>query len=273
VACRIVPAIEPASCGVPRHCRGSRNRHSEAPSCIVTACIRSSALTHLKFPVFVQAAGFKHAGMQCYAYVLARASVASFDWISLQLYESFSRFQHDTTRRNPPIPQAEAIFARAEAFSNGFWVHMPPPHAKEEMTSHNQQGSGTLMPVHMGDTWNHLKKFVKEVVWEIVGHYRHWLGLLPHLPTDYKVTTEHVAQPDRAQWVRLRVQVPVDKLVIGVANGWADGEKVCRVNPSELLKVRCLHIAYCLKAPQVLLQRRFQGDSYSRLAALYDFYY
>jgi chitinase len=115
---------------------------------------------------------FQHAGRQCYAYVLHRAGIQTFDWISLQLYEAFSAFTYDTTitKHHPDSNnidtrrlQANAIFDRANAFVSGF-------------------------PVHIHGDMNET----------------------------------------------IRVQVPLSRLVIGVANGWADGVKFCQVEPASI---------------------------------------
>ena len=109
-------------------------------------------------------AGFRHAGRQCYAYVLARAGVGSFDWISVQLYEAYSAFVHETARRGrDPV---DAIVERVDRFAGGYTV--------------------TNLPL------------------------------------------------DEAEFV---VRVPPSRLVIGIANGWADGTKFCKVEPSTMRKV------------------------------------
>lgn len=69
----------------------------------------------------IDAAGFAHAGRQCYAYLLRdQARVDDYDWIAVQYYESYSRFVHDTTRRR--VRQADALVARARAMDRGFRV-------------------------------------------------------------------------------------------------------------------------------------------------------
>lgn len=79
----------------------------------------------------VQAENFSHAGRQCYAYVLHRAGTNSFDWISLQLYESFSRFAYETTvlaerdGENVISAQMDAMRRRAVAAFDGFDVELP----------------------------------------------------------------------------------------------------------------------------------------------------
>ena len=42
---------------------------------------------------------FLHVGRQCYAYVLAKASIGTFKWISIQLYEAYSPFAHNFHQR------------------------------------------------------------------------------------------------------------------------------------------------------------------------------
>ncbi|KAL7554433.1 hypothetical protein ACHAWF_017889 [Thalassiosira exigua] len=109
----------------------------------------------------VRSAGFSHAGRQCYAYVLAKAGVEAFDWISIQLYEAYSPFAHDVRGRE--AGQAEALMARIRRLIEGYTV-----------------------------------------------------ANLPLEPSEYTV------------------KVPPSKLVIGIANGWADGTKFCKVEPSAL---------------------------------------
>ena len=74
---------------------------------------------------------FSHAGRQCYAYVIHRASIDSFDWVALQLYESFSRFAYETTTvaerdgENGISAQMDAMRRRAVAGFDGFDVELP----------------------------------------------------------------------------------------------------------------------------------------------------
>lgn len=90
----------------------------------------------------VRQANFAHAGQQSYAYVLHRAGVDTFDWISIQLYESFSRFVYETTVvatrqgtiNNVAQAQMEALERRATAYTNGFQVELPPPYGTVRLT-------------------------------------------------------------------------------------------------------------------------------------------
>ena len=107
----------------------------------------------------VRKAGFSHAGRQCYAYVLAKAGMDTFDWISLQLYEAYSPFAHDVHRKR--MAEDEALMMRIRRLVDGY----------------------TILA----------------------------------LPIDGASSYE--------------VRVPPSKLVIGIANGWADGMKFCRVDP------------------------------------------
>ena len=109
----------------------------------------------------VRRAGFSHAGRQCYAYVLARAGMETFDWVSLQLYEAYSPFAHDVHRKR--MGQDEALMMRIRRLVDGYAI--------------------TGLPL---DASTH------------------------------------------------EVRVPPSKLVIGIANGWADGLKFCRVDPSSI---------------------------------------
>ena len=112
----------------------------------------------------IESAGFSHAGRQCYAYVLAKAGVNVFDWISIQLYEAYSTFAHDVVRRN--IDPVDALLARINQLTKGYTV--------------------TAMP--------------------------HTLSA-----SEYEV------------------KVPLNKLVVGVANKWTDGFKFCDIEPESLL--------------------------------------
>ena len=111
----------------------------------------------------IEDAGFRHAGRQCYAYVLARAGVGSFDWVSVQLYEAYSAFVHETARRG--VDPADAIAERVDRFAGGYTV--------------------TNLPLGEAE---------------------------------------------------FEVRVPPSMLVIGVANGWADGTKFCKVEPASIRK-------------------------------------
>lgn len=110
----------------------------------------------------VQSVGFSHAGRQCYAYVLAKAGIETFDWISIQFYEAYSPFAHDVSRMK--LDHADALMKRVNRLINGYTV--------------------TNLP-------------------------------LPSSP-------EYI------------VKIPPSKLVLGVANSWADGLKFCKVSPSAL---------------------------------------
>ena len=105
--------------------------------------------------------GFSHAGRQCYAYVLAQAGVEAFDFISIQLYEGYSPYVYDVSRRK--MNSVEAIMERVNGFVEGYVVNG-----------------------------------------------------LPLSSPEYKV------------------KIPPSKLVIGVANRWADGVKFAKMNPKNL---------------------------------------
>jgi chitinase len=111
----------------------------------------------------IQSVGFSHAGRQCYAYVLAKAGLDIFDWISIQLYEAYSPFAHALSHRK--VDPVDALMARIRRLTNGYTITEIPDLTFSEY---------------------HLK-------------------------------------------------VPLNKLVIGVANKWADGLKFCKVKP-ECLK-------------------------------------
>jgi len=111
----------------------------------------------------IKSVGFNHAGRQCYAYVLAKAGIDTFDWISVQLYEGYSPFAHDVSRRK--LSQIDALMIRIRGLIGGYKVtHMPPEQ------------------------------------------------------------TEYV------------VKVPPSKVVLGIANKWADGVKFCTADPSSIRK-------------------------------------
>ena len=109
----------------------------------------------------IESVGFSHAGRQCYAYVLAKAGIDMFDWISIQLYEAYSPFAHDLSQNVDPVG---ALQVRIDRFKRGFTV--------------------------------------TEVDKSLVSEYK--------------------------------VKIPLNKLVIGVANKWADGLKFCKVLPESL---------------------------------------
>ena len=74
---------------------------------------------------------FSQAGRQCYAYVIHRAGIDSFDWVSIQLYESFSRFVYETTivaerdGENVVSAQMDAMRRRAVAGFDGIDIVLP----------------------------------------------------------------------------------------------------------------------------------------------------
>eukprot|EP00571_Detonula_confervacea_P017702 CAMPEP_0172312736 /NCGR_PEP_ID=MMETSP1058-20130122/18532_1 /TAXON_ID=83371 /ORGANISM="Detonula confervacea, Strain CCMP 353" /LENGTH=373 /DNA_ID=CAMNT_0013026279 /DNA_START=110 /DNA_END=1231 /DNA_ORIENTATION=- len=107
----------------------------------------------------VESKGFRHAGRQCYVYVLAKAGVDTFDWISIQLYESYSPFAHDVHQRK--LEQVDALMIRIHQLIKGYTV--------------------TDLPLESSE---------------------------------------------------YEVKLPASKLVLGIANKWADGLKVCKVEPS-----------------------------------------
>ena len=74
---------------------------------------------------------FAHAGRQCYAYVIYKAGVETFDWVALQLYEGFSRFVYETTvvakREGEGVVKAqmEGLRKRLVRMREGFEVDLP----------------------------------------------------------------------------------------------------------------------------------------------------
>jgi len=118
----------------------------------------------------VRDAGFSHAGRQCYARVLSKAGIETFDWVSLQLYEAYSPFAHDLHSKQ--MDQVEALMMRVRGLVDGFVVTGLPP-------SSSAAGGAT---------------------------------------TEYEV------------------RVPPSKIVLGIANGWVDGVKFCRVDPRSVRK-------------------------------------
>jgi hypothetical protein len=111
----------------------------------------------------IQSVGFSHAGRQCYAYVLAKAGIDAFDWISIQLYEAYSPFAHDVSRRH--LDPVDALMARVNRFVDGYTVNFDTP---------------------------------------------------------------------ALSFSEYEVRIPLEKLVVGVANRWADGLKFCVVKPESL---------------------------------------
>ena len=106
--------------------------------------------------------GFSHAGRQCYAYVIAKAGVESFDFISIQLYEGYAPYVYEVTRagKNP----VDTIMERVDGFLGGYVVKGMPLTSSPEY----------------------------------------------------------------------EVKIPPSKLVIGIANRWADGIKFCKIDPKTL---------------------------------------
>ena len=69
------------------------------------------------------AAGFPYAGRNAYAAVVDRAGVETFDLISVQLYEGYSRACHATTVGDASL--ADYVAAAARALARGFPVDLP----------------------------------------------------------------------------------------------------------------------------------------------------
>ena len=194
----------------------------------------------------MQAAGFEHAGQQCYTYVLERAGIATFDWVALQLYEAFSRFLHDTTRAVPPESQAHAITTRAEALAGGFVVAMPTPRASSAYASLRGGQIAHHDITGAARRWDHLLTVARNCIVDMARRVGRFVDVVADQDRE-KVIEEagSVEKPEGCTEASRRVQVPLQKLVVGVANGWADGEKFCRVGASELLAVR-----FCAATPR-----------------------
>jgi len=109
--------------------------------------------------LLIKEKGFQHAGRQCYAYILAKAGIDTFDFISIQLYEAYSPFAHDIRT----LTQTEALMIRIRRLIEGYTVTD-----------------------------------------------------LPMKPSDYEV------------------KIPPNKLVIGIANDWADEFKFCKGEASSV---------------------------------------
>ena len=190
--------------------------------------------------------------MQCYAYVLQCAGIDTFDWVALQLYEAFSRFLHDTSRLEPAVSQAQAVVARAEALAEGFVVNMPPPAANSAPVSRKAQGeSDQREPTAAASIWKQWVYAARRYLAEGFQRFKRMLSGLAGWERVPKVPDEDTEKgleenaglgtSEGGDRVRRRVQVPLHKVVVGVANGWADGEKFCVVNASELRAVRHRH--------------------------------
>ncbi len=106
---------------------------------------------------------FSHSGRQCYAYILARAGIETFDWISVQLYESYSPFSHDVHRRS--LDPVDALMMRLHGLvAEGYTVTDLPLSSSSEFV----------------------------------------------------------------------VKIPMEKIVMGIGNGWVEGLKFCKVEPSSM---------------------------------------
>lgn len=79
----------------------------------------------------IETVGFSHAGRQCYAYVLAKAGIDVFDWISIQLYEAYSPFAHDMSRKK--LDPVDALMARVNRLSDGYTVTDIPALSSSEI--------------------------------------------------------------------------------------------------------------------------------------------
>lgn len=78
----------------------------------------------------IPSVGFSHAGRQCYAYVLAKAGMETFDWVSIQLYEAYSPFAHELSRRN--VDPVDALMGRVDGLTGGYFVRDIPEVASSE---------------------------------------------------------------------------------------------------------------------------------------------
>jgi len=112
--------------------------------------------------------GFQHAGRQCYAYILAKAGIDTFDFISIQLYEAYSPFAYDIRT----LDKTEALMIRIRRLIEGYTVTD-----------------------------------------------------LPMKPSNHEV------------------KIPPNKLIIGIANSWADGFKFCYVEASSVRSAYELTVA------------------------------
>jgi hypothetical protein len=144
----------------------------------------TSSLATNEDRIIINNANFKHAGRQCYAYILAKAGIDTFDWISIQLYEAYSPFAHDIHRKH--IDQTLALMKRIRSFVTGYTVTGLPLSVVDLVDSSSSSSSTSLLS-HQDTT---LTQFV--------------------------------------------VQIPLEKLVIGIANYWVDGMKFCNVNPKAI---------------------------------------
>ena len=142
---------------------------------------------------FIKSNNFSHAGRQCYAYVLHNAGIDTFDWISLQLYEGYSSFLHETTRQG--VFSKDAIVRRAELLNEGYLV----------------KG----MPIGSERVRRKLRKAVDD-------------NNIKDAADNGNVSNND----DETETVMIKV--PLSKLVIGVANGWADNIKFSQINPQSL---------------------------------------
>ena len=114
---------------------------------------------------------FSHAGRQCYAYILARAGIETFDWISIQLYEAYSPFSHDVHRRKLDV--VDALMMRINSLVAGGYT----------VTDLPLSSSSSISPTSSSE---------------------------------------------------FEVKIPMEKIVLGIGNGWVDGLKFCKVEPSAM---------------------------------------
>jgi len=100
--------------------------------------------------------GFSHAGRQCYAYVLAKAGVESFDFIQIQLYEGYAPYLHEVTRmRKDPV---DAIMERVNGFVGGYVVNEMPLKSSPE---YEVKIPPSKLVIGIGNRWCDGVKFCK----------------------------------------------------------------------------------------------------------------
>ena len=100
--------------------------------------------------------GFSHAGRQCYTYVLAKAGVETFDFISIQLYEGYASYLYEVTRmKKDPV---DAILKRVNGFVGGYVVSEMPLKSNPE---YEVKIPSSKLVIGVGNRWCDGVKFCK----------------------------------------------------------------------------------------------------------------
>ena len=148
---------------------------------------------------------FRHAGRNAYAWLLDELGIDTFAFVAIQLYEGWSRASHAIATTTAAAATGNPSNA-ANAAVNAAAATAATTTATASTTDDNTAvtgGNGTAATAHL-------------VSWATRA-MRGWDVFL-----------------DGAGAPPTRISVPADRLVVGLANGWADGDKFLRVGAGDI---------------------------------------